>query len=78
MAKFEWDEDLRRITLSRKKDPKDLLAEKSAVEIKSGIKIRAVKKAVTILRAGKRDCAEVMTITSTIKKTPHKREAKLK
>ena len=75
MDGFELDEDFRKITLSRKKDPKDLLAEILAVEIKFRIKIGAVKKAATILRAGKRDYAQVMTITITITKATHKREA---
>ena len=75
MAELELDEDLRKITLSRKKDPKDLLAEISAIEIKFGIKISAVKKAASILRAGQRDYAQVMTITCTIMLATHKREA---
>ena len=61
--------------LSRKKDPKDLLAGILAVEIKFGIKIGAVKKAATILCAGKRNYAQVITTTSTITKVTHKREA---
>ena len=44
MAKFELDGELRRITLSRKKDPKDLLAEILAVEIKFGITCTDKKK----------------------------------
>ena len=76
MAELELNGDLRkRITLLGKKDPKDLLAKISATEIKFGIKISAVKKAATILRAGKRDYAQVMTITCTITKTTHKRDA---
>ena len=58
IAEFELDEDLRKIKLSRKKDPKDLLAKILTVEIKFGIKIGDVKKLSTILRAGKRDYAE--------------------
>ena len=46
---------MRRITLSRKKDQKDLLAKIFAIEIKIRIKIGAVKKAANILRAGKMD-----------------------
>ena len=75
MAEFELDEDLRKITLSRKKDPKDLLAKILTVEIKFGIKIGDVKKLSTILRAGKRDYAQVMTTTRTITNTTTKREA---
>ena len=63
MAKVELAEDLRKITLSRKKDPKDMLAKISAVEIKFRIKSSAVKDATSILCAGQRDCAQVMTIT---------------
>ena len=43
MTRIELDGDLRKITLSRKKDQKDLLAEILAVEIKYGIKIGGVK-----------------------------------
>ena len=43
MTKIELNGDLRKITLSRKKDQKDLLAEILAVEIKYGIKIGGVK-----------------------------------
>ena len=75
MAEFELDEELRRITLSRKKDPKDLLAEILAVEIEFGIKIGAVKKAAIILRPRKRVYAQVMTIKRTITKNTHKIEA---
>ena len=74
MAKFELDDGFRRITLLRKKDLNYLLAKISAIEIKFGIKISAVKKAATILRAGKRDYAQVITITRTITKTTHERE----
>ena len=76
MAEFELDEDLRKITLSRKKDLKHLLAKILAVEIKFGITIGDKKKMATILRAGKRDYAQVMTITIT--KHTVKREATLK
>ena len=51
------------------------MAKISAVEIKSGIKIGAVKKAATMFRAGKRDFAQVMIITITITKATHKRKA---
>ena len=54
-AKFELDEELRRITLSRKKDPKDLLVEISTIEIKFGITCTDKKKMAVILCAGKRD-----------------------
>ena len=74
MSEFQLYEDLRKITLSRKKDPKNLLAEILALEIKFEIKIRAVKKAATILCAGKRDYAQVTTITRKITKATHKRE----
>ena len=50
-------EDLRRIALSRKREPKDLLAKILAVEIKFGIKMGDVRKPATILRAGERDYA---------------------
>ena len=66
---------MRKIALSRKKDPKDLLAEILAVEIKFGIMIRDAKKLASMLRAEQRDYARVMTITSTITKTTAKREA---
>ena len=78
MAEFELNEDLRKITLSRKKDPKDLLAEISAVEIKFGITIRDAKKSATICCVGKRNYAQVMTITSTTTQTTVKREATTK
>ena len=56
--------------------PTDLLSKIFNVEIKFGIKIGDVKKSATILRAAKRDYAQVvMTITSTITKAAHKRRA---
>ena len=75
MAKFELDEDLRKITLSRKKDLKDLLARILAVEIKFGIKIGNIKKVATVLCAENMDHAQVMTTTCMIKKATHKGEA---
>jgi len=75
MAEFELDGKLRRITLSKKKDPKDLLVKILAVEIKFGITIVDKKKIATILRALKRDYAQVMTTMSTITKHTAKREA---
>ena len=75
MDEFKLDKDLRKIMHSRNKDPKDLLAEISVVEIKFGIKIRDVKKSATIRCAGKWDYGKVMTITRTITKTTAKRKA---
>ena len=75
MAEFELNENLRNITPPRKKDPNIFLAKISVVEIKFWIKIRVVKKSATILPVGKRDYAQVMTITSTITKATQKREA---
>ena len=75
MSKFELDEYLRKVTLSRKKNSKDLLAKILAVKIKFGITIVDKKKMPTILRAGKRDYAQVMTTTRTITNTTTKREA---
>ena len=54
MAEFELDENLRRITLSRKKDLKDFLTKILATKIKFGIKISAVEKAAIILHAEKK------------------------
>ena len=75
MAEFELDGKLRRITLSRKKDTKDLLAKISAVEVKFGITCIDKKKMAVILHARKREYAQVMTITNTITKHAEKRDA---
>ena len=74
MAEFGLDEELRRIVLSRKKDPKDLLTEISAVEIKFGITCSDKKKMAVVLRAGKRDYAQVITVQKTITKHVEKRD----
>ena len=66
---------MRKITLSRKKDPKEVLAKSSAVEIKFGLTCTDKKKIAVILCAGKRDYAKVMTVTNTIIKTVEKRDA---
>ena len=78
MAEFELDEELRKITLSRKKDPKDLLAKILAVEIKFGITCSDKKKMAVVLCAGKRDYAQVMTVQKTITKHVKKRDLTLR
>ena len=75
MSEFELDKDLRKITLSRKKDPTDLLAKILAVEIKFGITIGDKKKMSTILYVRKKEYAQGQTITSTSRKPTAKREA---
>ena len=74
MAKFELDEELRRITLSITEGPKDLLAKILAVEIKFGITCTDKKKMAVVICAGKRDYAQVMTVTKTITKHVEKRD----
>ena len=75
MAEFELDKELRRITLSSKKDPKDLLAGILAVEITFGIICTDKKKWPSYFVPEKRDYTQVMTVTNTIKKHVKKRDA---
>ena len=74
MTKMELDEDLRRIGLSKRKDPKLLLAKMLALNIRYGITITNTKKCAMILPAGQKDHAAVVTITSTIITTTKSRE----
>ena len=74
MAEFDLDEELRKIRLSRQKNPKDLLAKILAVEIKFGITCTDKKKMAVVLCAGKRDYAQVMTVQKTITKHVEKRD----
>ena len=73
-AEFELDEELRKITLLRKNDPKELLAKISAAEIKTGITCTDKKKMAVVLRARKKDYSQVMTVTKTITKHVQKRD----
>ena len=66
MAELELDDNLRRIGISKWKDPKFLLAKISALNIKYRIAITPTKKCDVILRVGQREHAEVMTITCTV------------
>ena len=52
MPKLELDDDLRRIGLSKRKDPKLLLAKMSALNIKYAIPSTPTNKCAVILWAG--------------------------
>lgn len=75
IAEMERDEELSKIGLEKKKDPKKLLEEIAAIEVRYGCALSQAKKAAVIIRAGKRDYAAVMTVTGTAIGTAKSRAA---
>ena len=60
------NDNLQKVQLNKKKDPKVLIAETSVPDVKFGIPLASDKKAPVVLQAGQDDYATVMTVTHTI------------
>ena len=59
------EDDLRKIKLHKKKDPKDLLSDIALVKVWYGCALSPDKKASVVVRGGKFDYAVVITVTGT-------------
>ncbi len=65
MAVMDMEDDLCKIKLHKKKDPKDLLDDIAAVKVQYKCVLLKDKKAAVVVRAGKFDYAAVITVTGT-------------
>ena len=63
VAVMDMEDDLRKIKLHKKKDPKDLLDNIAAVEVRYGCVLSPEKKAAVVVHAGNFDYAAVITVT---------------
>ncbi len=65
VAVMDMENDLCKIKLHKKKDPKDLLDDIAAVKVWYGCALSSDKKAAVVVRVGKFDYAVVITVTGT-------------
>ncbi len=62
---MDMEDDLCKIKLHKKKDPKNLLDDIAAVKVQYGCVLLKEKKAAVVVWAGKFDYAAVITVTGT-------------
>ena len=65
MAVMDMEDDLHKIKLHKKNDPKDLLDDIAAVEVRYRCTLLPDKKAAVVVRTGKFDYAAVIKVTGT-------------
>ena len=64
-AEYEMEEDLRKIRLPKKKDPKVILEDIAAIEIQYAINLMDKQRAALVLRVGRDNYPVAMTITNS-------------
>ena len=65
VAEMEMEDEMSKLKLDKKKDPKTLLEDMAAIEVRYGCALSEKKKAAVIIRAGKKDYATIMAVTGT-------------
>ena len=73
VAVMDMEDDLQKIKLHKKKDPKILLDDIAAVEVQYGCVLLKDKKAAVVVHTGKFDYDAVITVTGTTIRANHAR-----
>ena len=72
---MDMEDDLRKLKCPKDKDPKELLADMTAIEVKYKYKMTGIKKAAAILQADAKDYSAIMAMTSSMEISAHSRKA---